>query len=255
MDAIATAFMFEDQVLTSPFQLSSQLKTRLSYAMVKVQNGWQSHNLSELESLTSAPNSAQPSPLVSPVTSSIRSPRSRPTSSSTIPDRPFLTHPSTAGDAPHQHIGTAGLDYAYRQPPSPTPGRGTRTYESFWREHSDSTLNSQHPTSHHRPDNHFGPSLAPPADIHPRRNPRLQTSSSHNPSISYASYPSTPPPPPLAYTTKPKPRTLPKRSDGKRRRRDPGLYVLPQEPNLSTSSSAAAAGATDAGRDAAPEGS
>lgn len=135
-------------------QLSSQLKTRLSYAMVKVQNGWQSHTLTELESLTSAPTS--------PLTSSLRSPRSRPTSSSTtLADRP----PSQ----PHHH---PGLDY----PTSPT-------YESFWRDHSDSH-----------------PSLAPPADIHPRRPahahpPRIHTSMHASP---YAS-PSTP--------TTPKPRT------------------------------------------------
>ncbi|KAI9172591.1 hypothetical protein HJFPF1_02097 [Paramyrothecium foliicola] len=34
-------------------QLSAELKTRLSYAMVKVNNGWQSHSLDEVESLAS----------------------------------------------------------------------------------------------------------------------------------------------------------------------------------------------------------
>lgn len=42
-------------------QLSAQLKTRLSYAMVKVQNGWEKQSLEELEEVQSqrgSPNSA-----------------------------------------------------------------------------------------------------------------------------------------------------------------------------------------------------
>lgn len=42
-------------------QLSAQLKTRLSYAMVKVQNGWEKQSLEELEegqSQRASPNSA-----------------------------------------------------------------------------------------------------------------------------------------------------------------------------------------------------
>lgn len=42
-------------------QLSAQLKTRLSYAMVKVQNGWEKQSLDELEEVHSqrgSPNSA-----------------------------------------------------------------------------------------------------------------------------------------------------------------------------------------------------
>jgi hypothetical protein len=42
-------------------QLSAQLKTRLSYAMVKVQNGWEKQSLDELEEVQSqrgSPNSA-----------------------------------------------------------------------------------------------------------------------------------------------------------------------------------------------------
>lgn len=43
------------------YQLSAQLKTRLSYAMVKVQNGWEKQSLEELEEVQSqrgSPNSA-----------------------------------------------------------------------------------------------------------------------------------------------------------------------------------------------------
>lgn len=41
------------RVLLTLSQLSQQLRTRLSYAMVKVQNGWQSNTLDEVESLAS----------------------------------------------------------------------------------------------------------------------------------------------------------------------------------------------------------
>jgi hypothetical protein len=47
--------------LLTPTQLSAQLKTRLSYAMVKVQNGWEKQSLDELEESQSqrgSPNSA-----------------------------------------------------------------------------------------------------------------------------------------------------------------------------------------------------
>jgi hypothetical protein len=46
-------------------QLSAQLKTRLSYAMVKVQNGWEKQSLEELEEVHSqrgSPNSAPGGP-------------------------------------------------------------------------------------------------------------------------------------------------------------------------------------------------
>lgn len=39
--------------MTNAWQLSQQLRTRLTYAMVKVQNGWQTRSLDEVESLAS----------------------------------------------------------------------------------------------------------------------------------------------------------------------------------------------------------
>lgn len=40
-------------LVANTFQLSQQLRTKLKYAMVKVQNGWQSRSLDEVESLAS----------------------------------------------------------------------------------------------------------------------------------------------------------------------------------------------------------
>lgn len=171
--------------------------------MVKVQNGWESRNLSELETLTS--NSARTSPAISPITASLHPPRSRPTFSttqSTVVDRPiFAQSPRRTDNAQqHYHTGASDLDHAFQQPRrSPVSAEGSRTYESFWREHSDPSLHSQ-------PANAY-PSLAPAADIMSRHErpqpqpPRLQTT--NNPPSSYCS-PSTPS---HSSYARPKPRT------------------------------------------------
>ncbi|KAG6999566.1 hypothetical protein G7Y79_00034g069890 [Physcia stellaris] len=193
--------------------LSATLKTRLTYAMVKVQNGWESRNINDLEAHIT---SAQTSPIST--TSTLRRPYDfpRPGSSSTQPDRSSVgfmqsserstatATPENVSSAPHQHTGTAGLDYAYhsatQSPPSASSGR---TYESFWREHSHSNSNKPlGPVTASSPAaKATRPSLAPPADIAPRaparrtqpissphHPPRLQTGPS-------TTMPATPPPP------------------------------------------------------------
>ena len=47
--------------LTGSVQLTAQLRTRLSYAMLKVQNGWQDRTIEEVESLASRQSSMAPS--------------------------------------------------------------------------------------------------------------------------------------------------------------------------------------------------
>lgn len=49
-----SARKFIDRTASNLVQLSQQLRTRLTYAMVKVQNGWQNRSLDEVESLASA---------------------------------------------------------------------------------------------------------------------------------------------------------------------------------------------------------
>jgi hypothetical protein len=48
-----------NQFLTM-YQLSAQLKTRLSYAMLKVQNGWETNSIDQLETLSSSRQSVVP---------------------------------------------------------------------------------------------------------------------------------------------------------------------------------------------------
>lgn len=119
-------------------EISSELRTRLSYAMVKVNNGWQSNSIDEVESLASQAGS--------------------PTSSnSTLHGRRSITSPRTA------MIATAQLNMPVTQAPmgdfdlySRTEPQ-SRTYESFWRDHSTTV-----------PMNNISKNpLAPPAEIRP----------------------------------------------------------------------------------------
>ena len=167
-------------------QLSNQLKTRLSYAMVKVQNGWQSRSIDELEVMTSQQNS--------PVStaSTLRRPNesSRPSSSSNQPNHAGFTQSSERSTAtpeyhsstPRRHTTTSGHDYANPQSgssaQSPSSANTTRTYESFWREHSEQGTPRPPPSA-----SSTGPSLAPPADITPRNARRTNTSSTQPPRL------------------------------------------------------------------------
>ena len=219
--------------LTRFLQLTSQLKTRLAYAAVKVQNGWETQNINELENQL---RSIQASP-VSTASTLRRGPYEspRPGSSSTHPGFMQSSERSTATatpeHAPHHHVGTAGLDYAYPQQPtsatqSPPSANSGRTYESFWREHSHShpellsgsssrasQISTFSPSMTATAKLAPAPSLAPPVDITPRATarrtnassshhhhpPRLlsaaSTASTSNAALALASMPATPPPP------------------------------------------------------------
>ena len=157
--------------LLNTWQLSYQLKTRLSYAMVKVQNGWQDCSIDELETMASQPNS--------PVSASALSQRSR-RSSHSMSFRPGTSGSTLNGSQLHSNGMTKasarpakqnGLLHSHPSPRSKSHAPQTnfqppRTYESFWEERS-----SRHP--HPRPPAQGGgqgcwPTLAPPADIVPQ---------------------------------------------------------------------------------------
>ncbi|TDZ19922.1 hypothetical protein Cob_v007293 [Colletotrichum orbiculare MAFF 240422] len=122
---------------SSIVDLSSDLKTRLSYAMLKVNHGWQSHTIDEVESMASqaaSPTSSQ-STLHGRQESSA-SPRS-----------------NMARYAPASAATTASSN------PSPA------TYESFWKDGQRSNQTSASPPA---PTSN-APTLAPPAPIQPSR--------------------------------------------------------------------------------------
>lgn len=141
-------------------EMSVRLRTRLSYAMIKVQNGWQSQNISELEKMTSNKGLA--------VSDAHRS-YDRHFATTSPTDRSVsnlqLTEPGTAApDDPHfSPLNSAttpelmpGRRYRKYEHSSRTNKVGA-AYESFWRDHKDASRPVEAPL--------VGPSLAPPADI------------------------------------------------------------------------------------------
>lgn len=157
--------------------------------MVKVQHGWQSHSISELEQMTSnqgSPISAGPDHArhhAFPVANSppailpglLQSPAGTmrmPDYGNTSPKKDINTSPG--GDY------QGDLDYA---PPRPQVGA---SYESFWREHEGVNIPRALQTGRSLTE---GPSLAPPVDILPRNShteskkihpPPLNTNNLHN---------------------------------------------------------------------------
>lgn len=133
--------------------------------MVKVQNGWQSHNISELESMTS--NQASPASAVSDAQRLCERhlPINFPADTSTLwqlseraAENRDYTHLS-----PRNRATTSEHISDHRQhgnfDPSPRPTKVGAAYESFWRDHEASGASRPIEASI------VGPSLAPPADI------------------------------------------------------------------------------------------
>ncbi|KAK2030612.1 hypothetical protein LX32DRAFT_586342 [Colletotrichum zoysiae] len=128
---------------------SSDLKTRLSYAMLKVNHGWQSHSIDEVESMASQAAS--------------------PTSShSTLHGR---HDPSASPRANMARYAPTSAATATTASSNPSPA----TYESFWKDGQRSAYSS---TSPPQTQNH--PALAPPAPIQPSR-PMHNTNNTNNP--------------------------------------------------------------------------
>ncbi|KAI9798477.1 MAG: hypothetical protein M1833_004743 [Piccolia ochrophora] len=166
-------------------ELSAQLRARLSYAMIKVQNGWQSRSIEEVESLSHS-YQASPTSATSTLLSNNRpSPSSRsfgavggeenggPRSSwgafavegsvdANKDQSATLAHDHSRQSSNHVNTDATGETNHY----SPM-ARAPRTYESFWRDHGTSTTRLRHvqrTTSSTAPSNG---GLAPPADIVP----------------------------------------------------------------------------------------
>jgi hypothetical protein len=142
-------------------QLVAQLRTRLSYAITKVNKGWEDYSIDEVESRSSQAGSPSSS------TTTLQGSRN-------LGMSPRDAIASLQGHSREiSHIGNVAI----LSPPLNDPllygdGQSSRTYESFWREQSQKSIssNSFNHTSKH-------PSLAPSADFtsaarrasHPRR--------------------------------------------------------------------------------------
>ncbi|QSZ34426.1 hypothetical protein DSL72_006018 [Monilinia vaccinii-corymbosi] len=134
-------------------ELSSELRTRLSYAMVKVNNGWESKSINEVETIASQAGS--------------------PTSSnSTLNTRQTLLTSPRAEIANIQGQGSRDVcgprptvDYDLYARTGTEPS--SRTYESFWRDHSTANVTHSYRHNLYPPPSPQSKSLAPPADIRP----------------------------------------------------------------------------------------
>lgn len=147
-------------------QLSAELKTRLSYAMVKVQNGWQSRTIDEVESLASTQGciTSPIQPFKSPRKkdyqgmAGIQDPSERTTTSSAL-----LLSPSNTKQP------TRNQNYAYASShmnASSSPPKHHRGHFSP----QDVGLGSEY--AYMPPSAQQGPSLAPPVDFAPCSNAR-----------------------------------------------------------------------------------
>ncbi|KAI9867085.1 MAG: hypothetical protein M1830_005866, partial [Pleopsidium flavum] len=155
-------------------ELSSQLRTRLSYAMVKVQNGWQDHSLDEVESLASQQASPISNPSVlhgtrrieqSPGVSMAASRRERSGFSQSPERNADATRPryhAEHGDVANSPGVLINPYHANMNKPISTLTNEAPTYESFWRQHSVKPT-TRHAQTHSS--NSSGPSLEPSADI------------------------------------------------------------------------------------------
>jgi hypothetical protein len=149
---------------TDAAQLSSELRTRLSYAMVKVNNGWQSNSIDEVESLASQAGSPTSS------TSTLQGRRNLLTSPRTAIANIQGQSSSMSNSVTQAPTGDFDL-YSRTEQPS-------RTYESFWRDHSTSV--PSHRQAYRTSPPQHSKSLAPPADIRPTPTSRR----SHTPKFS-----------------------------------------------------------------------
>ena len=140
--------------------------------MVKVQNGWESHSIDELERLSqqSSPVSATPR---LPLVDDGSRPHHRP-ENITLTRTAHNANP--APDFAHVTTSNRGGLTSERETlqtnspvPSPRSALISRTYESFWREHSMNNAPSKHVQTPVQPSP--APSLGPPADILPRSRP------------------------------------------------------------------------------------
>ncbi|KAF2456220.1 hypothetical protein BDY21DRAFT_372822 [Lineolata rhizophorae] len=174
-------------------ELSANLKTRLSYAMVKVQNGWENHSLHELEdAAASSPARASGSTALAastPLSRMSRGPNISPSSSCPgTGERPavdgvgtatrrrlsayceasdrYIISPSTQS-SPTRHSYHAGIstpNVGGRDSPS-SDGLSNTTYPPFWSfQPAPSTVAESGASS--------GPSLAPAPEIVPRPHAR-----------------------------------------------------------------------------------
>lgn len=152
------------------YQLSNNLRTRLSYAMVKVQHGWESHSIDHLEKSFSERNS--PATPTAHQAQKYDAPTSHAFSADWTPNvSPQKRLTETAyenGHPPSRNGLVPKTQQSSQNDPANTGGTYQNmpsgpTYESFWQQHSADPVSTARQK--------VVPSLAPPVDILPRTRP------------------------------------------------------------------------------------
>jgi len=154
--------------------------------MVKVQNGWQSHNINELEFMTS--NQASPTSALSDQ----RQPYDSLLVNELAVERSRNMQPSCAAIAPREYdrasaektrVPACNFEKLEQQGHSMhqlPPTQIGASYESFWREHEGSSTLKHHGA---KSPPLGGPSLAPPVDITPRNARRADSAGRQPPPL------------------------------------------------------------------------
>ena len=169
-------------------ELSSQLQTRLSYAMVKLQNGWQLHSLDQLEGMTLqqkspiSPASDRHHPLTSPKLDEKDGPYSsvsfqQPMDRTTV----ISDHARPSSDFLN---GDSGFNPTYRGPNdlySPSSATSLKSPSTMMWQQGHHVSPEQRTQT--QPSQDGVPSLAPPADILPRNSRRSQLPQLQPPSL------------------------------------------------------------------------
>ncbi|KAL9003865.1 MAG: hypothetical protein Q9188_003288 [Gyalolechia gomerana] len=160
-------------------EISHELRTRLSYAMFKVQNGWQSHNLNELEAM------ARPISSSSSNLPQLQRAAASPTSPTNRLQRPSKELRAIRGSPLGSHT-------AYKPPQPLAPSYSLSFHRANIADgvlrQNHATLLTQKPSSAQQAP-HRGPTLAPPVDILPRNARPLYAPNAQLPSLNTNSIP------------------------------------------------------------------
>ena len=146
-------------------ELSHDLRTRLSYAMFKVQNGWQAHSLDELEAM--AISRTSPSSAISQLQMAATSPSQDITHTQyASPERQYTQYSPSKSRSAYKPLPSQELSHSL-----------THQYANL----ADEKTRENHSSSQHSP--YRGPTLAPPVDIQPRHARPLYVHSRQLPSL------------------------------------------------------------------------
>ena len=155
-------------------KISNKLQTRLSYAKVKVQHGWENHSISELERMTSnqgSPLSASPHTArgydtppahYSPVDHSLTARGPRQVSTNTPPEYNYSSPPRLGAT---RSSGNLSQSLAASRTTTIPIAQPNETYEQFWQSHSNNTIPQTRGPTLPSPN---VPSLAPPVELSSR---------------------------------------------------------------------------------------